>query len=146
VSVFLARDREPATSRRSRKLFRMDGKSVARLKREFRFARRCASPEPREAVRPSRCAAEDGWFLTMEIHRGAVARVRPRYNGSNATTLAPGQLAMLERHTRREAGFVPRARVRRARAARAGMLIAMKDEQVLVTGRNAWCPWTSGWS
>jgi eukaryotic-like serine/threonine-protein kinase len=68
-AVFLARDRETGDRVALKKLFRMDAKSVLRLKREFRSLVDIAHPNIVKLYDMGR--ASDSWFLTMEYLEGA---------------------------------------------------------------------------
>ena len=67
-AVYLVRDRETGEQLALKKLFRMDGKSVLRLKREFRSLADLSHPNLVKLYELGR--AEDAWFLTMEYVAG----------------------------------------------------------------------------
>jgi hypothetical protein len=67
-AVYLARDRETGEHVALKKLFRMDAKSVLRLKREFRSLVDVTHPNIVKLYDMGR--ASDGWFLTMEYLEG----------------------------------------------------------------------------
>jgi tetratricopeptide (TPR) repeat protein len=67
-AVFLARDRETGEQVALKKLFRVDAKSVLRVKREFRSLADMNHPNLVRLYDLGR--AEDGWFLTMEYVPG----------------------------------------------------------------------------
>jgi hypothetical protein len=67
-AVYLVRDRETGEQLAFKKLFRMDGKSVLRLKREFRSLADVSHPNLVKMYELGRAA--DGWFLTMEYVAG----------------------------------------------------------------------------
>ncbi|HKP61366.1 MAG TPA: protein kinase [Polyangiales bacterium] len=67
-AVFLVRDRETGEQLALKKLFRMDAKSVLRLKREFRALQ--ALNHPHIVKLYDMGQAEDAWFLTMEYLDG----------------------------------------------------------------------------
>ncbi|HKU37954.1 MAG TPA: protein kinase, partial [Polyangiales bacterium] len=67
-TVYLARDRETGEQCALKKLFRMDAKSVLRLKREFRFLADLNHPNIVKLYELGR--ASDAWFLTMEYLDG----------------------------------------------------------------------------
>ncbi|HMI90358.1 MAG TPA: protein kinase, partial [Polyangiales bacterium] len=67
-AVYLVRDRETGDQLALKKLFRMDGKSVLRLKREFRSLADLSHPNLVKLYELGR--AKDGWFLTMEYVEG----------------------------------------------------------------------------
>jgi tetratricopeptide (TPR) repeat protein len=67
-AVYLVRDRETGEQLARKKLFRMDGKSALRIKREFRSL---ADLSHRNLVKVYELGrASDGWFLTMEYIEG----------------------------------------------------------------------------
>src|SRR5262245_56931184 len=67
-AVYLARDRETGDRVALKKLFRMDAKTVLRLKREFRAIVDVAHPNLVKVYDMGR--ANDCWFLTMEYLDG----------------------------------------------------------------------------
>jgi hypothetical protein len=67
-AVYLVRDRETGDQLALKKLFRMDGKSVLRLKREFRSLADLSHPNLVKLYELGR--ADDAWFLTMEYVAG----------------------------------------------------------------------------
>jgi serine/threonine protein kinase/tetratricopeptide (TPR) repeat protein len=67
-AVFLARDRETGEQVALKKLFRVDPKSVLRVKREFRSLADMNHPNLVRLYDLGR--ADDGWFLTMEYVPG----------------------------------------------------------------------------
>ncbi|HKP59405.1 MAG TPA: protein kinase [Polyangiales bacterium] len=67
-AVYLARDRETGEQFALKKLFRMDAKSVLRLKREFRSLADINHPNIVKLYELGR--ASDAWFLTMEYLDG----------------------------------------------------------------------------
>src|SRR5689334_4344074 len=71
-AVYLVRDRETGEQLALKKLFRMDGKSVLRLKREFRSLADLSHPNLVKLYELGR--AEDAWFLTMEYVAGEELR------------------------------------------------------------------------
>src|SRR5688572_12681126 len=68
-AVYLVRDRETGEQLALKKLFRMDPKSVLRLKREFRSLADMHHPNLVKVYELGR--ASDGWFLTMEYVEGS---------------------------------------------------------------------------
>jgi eukaryotic-like serine/threonine-protein kinase len=68
-AVYLVRDRETGEQLALKKLFRMDAKSVLRLKREFRSLQ--AVNHPHIVKLYDMGQAGDAWFLTMEYLEGA---------------------------------------------------------------------------
>jgi hypothetical protein len=67
-AVFLAKDRETGEQVALKRLFRMDAKSILRLKREFRSLIGINHPHIIKLYDMGR--AHDGWFLTMEYVEG----------------------------------------------------------------------------
>ena len=67
-AVFLVRDRKTGERLALKKLFRMDGRSVLRLKREFRAMASMNHPNLVKLYELGR--AKDAWFLTMEYLEG----------------------------------------------------------------------------
>jgi eukaryotic-like serine/threonine-protein kinase len=67
-AVYLVRDRETGEQLARKKLFRMDGKSALRIKREFRSLADLSHPNLVKVYELGR--SNDGWFLTMEYLEG----------------------------------------------------------------------------
>jgi eukaryotic-like serine/threonine-protein kinase len=67
-AVYLVRDRETGEQLALKKLYRMDGRSALRVKREFRSIADMSHPNLVKVYDLGR--ARDGWFLTMEYLEG----------------------------------------------------------------------------
>src|SRR5690242_154568 len=67
-AVYLVRDRDTQEQLALKKLFRMDAKSVLRLKREFRSLADVSHPNLVKVYELGR--GKDGWFLAMEYIEG----------------------------------------------------------------------------
>ncbi|HKP62663.1 MAG TPA: protein kinase [Polyangiales bacterium] len=129
-AVYLARDRETGDRVALKKLFRMDAKSVLRLKREFRSLVDIAHPNIVKLYDMGR--ASDSWFLTMEYLEGVEL----------ATYLAPPEAAaqtpdtIAEDNRRVMSAFQQLARAVHA-LHQAGMLHRdLKPSNVLVVGER----------
>jgi hypothetical protein len=129
-AVYLARDRETGDRVALKKLFRMDAKSVLRLKREFRALVDIAHPNIVKLYDMGR--ASDSWFLTMEYLEGVDlhAYLMP----PTAAELAPDEIA--QNHGRLLSAFQQLARAVHA-LHQAGMLHRdLKPSNVLVAGER----------
>ena len=67
-AVYLVRDRDTGELLARKKLFRMDGKSALRIKREFRSIADMSHPNLVKVYELGR--GSDGWYLTMEYLEG----------------------------------------------------------------------------
>jgi len=67
-AVYLVRDRDTGEQLALKKLFRMDGKTVLRLKREFRLLADVSHPNLAKMYELGR--TDEGWFLAMEYVEG----------------------------------------------------------------------------
>jgi eukaryotic-like serine/threonine-protein kinase len=98
-AVYLVRDRETGDQLALKKLFRMDGKSVLRLKREFRSLADLSHPNLVKVYELGR--AEDGWFLTMEYVDGV--DLQTHLGLGEANTAVSGIAAAIAQATSRSA-------------------------------------------
>jgi serine/threonine protein kinase len=67
-AVYLVRDRDTGEQLALKKLFRIDGKTVLRLKREFRLLADVSHPNLAKVYELGR--TNEGWFLAMEYVEG----------------------------------------------------------------------------
>ena len=131
-AVFLAKDRETGEHIALKKLFRMDAKSVLRLKHEFRSLIDIAHPHIIKLYDMGR--ADDCWFLTMEYLDGVDFTT---YLSGAAASTASDASALTRAPTRRENDRLLPAFLQLARGVqalhRAGMLHRdLKPSNVLV--------------